>query len=110
MTKERYQRLRSRTIAIHVSDDEYQAITERAELCGMTKREYVARRAMDQEVHVVGSPRVQKALKDLLGALIEKIEAIETDRLPESPEFWATIRQAVTIIDGMTSTKKEQDD
>lgn len=57
-------RWRNKTIAFRVSPEENEAINIRAQISGLSKQEYLCRRSMEQDITVIGNPRVYKALKE----------------------------------------------
>ena len=67
--KDRHGRWRSIDVNFRVSPEENHLINQMVALSGLTKREYLVRRAMDQEIVVIGNPRVYKALKNQMEQL-----------------------------------------
>ena len=62
--KDRHGRWRSIDVNFRVSPEENHLINQMVALSGLTKREYLVRRAMAQDIVVMGNPRVYKALKN----------------------------------------------
>ena len=95
-------RWRCHTVAFRVSPEEREEIRTRARLSGLTLQEYIIRRCQEQEVVVVGNPRVYKALKtqmqQILAALEGTAEGGET-----SEELLETIQFVVRILGGMNA-------
>ena len=93
-------RWRSQTIAFRVSPEEGAAIRSHAKLSGLTLQEYLTRRSLEQDIVVVGNPRVYKALK----AQMEQI-CLELQRLSPgdsvNPDLQETIRLVVEVYAGM---------
>ena len=56
-------RWRSKTIGIRISPEENAELDALVALSGMTKQDYCINRMLQQDVVVVGNPRVHKALK-----------------------------------------------
>ena len=46
-------------------------------LSGLTKQEYIIRRLQEKEVVVTGNPRVYKALRNQLAAVLDELKRIE---------------------------------
>lgn len=93
-------RWRSQTIAFRVSPEEGSTIRSRARLSGLTLQEYLTRRSLEQDIVVVGNPRVYKALK----VQMEQIR-LELQRLSPgdsvNPDLQETIRLVAEIYAGM---------
>ena len=66
---DRHGRWRNIDVNFRVSAEENRLIDGLVALSGLTKREYLVRRAMDQEIVVMGNPRVYKALKNQMEQL-----------------------------------------
>ena len=62
--RDRHGRWRSIDVNFRVSPEENHLINQMVALSGLTKREYLVRRAMAQDIVVMGNPRVYKALKN----------------------------------------------
>lgn len=69
--RDRHGRWRSIDVNFRVSPEENELINQMVALSGLTKREYLVRRAMDQEIVVIGNPRVYKALKNQMEQLYQ---------------------------------------
>lgn len=67
-------RWRSKTIAFRISPEENQLLEDFVRLSGLTKQEYLIRRALNREVVVYGNPRVHRALKSKMEELCELIK------------------------------------
>ena len=72
-----HNRWRSKTIAFRVSPEENEQIEIAVRLSGLTKQDYITRRLLDRAVVVQGNPRVYKALRDQLAAVLEELRLIE---------------------------------
>ncbi len=46
-------------------------------LSGLTKQDYLCARALQQQITVVGNPRVYKALRNELAAVLDELKRIE---------------------------------
>ena len=93
-------RWRCHTVAFRVSPEEREAIHIRARLCGLTLQEYITRRCQEQDVVVVGNPRVYKALKTQMQQILSALEgAVKGGDVSE--ELLETIRFVARILGGM---------
>ena len=74
-------------------------------LSGLTKQDYIIRRLQDRSVVVQGNPRVYKALRNELAAMLEQLQRIGSgDSVDE--DLLDTIHLIAAIMDGM---KEEPD-
>ena len=65
-----HNRWRSKTIAFRVSPEENEQIEIAVRLSGLTKQDYITRRLLNRDIVVQGNPRVYKALRDQLAAVL----------------------------------------
>ena len=70
-------RWRNHTVAFRVSDEEAKLINDLVALSGLTKQDYITRRLLCRDVIVQGNPRVYKALKQELAAVLAELQRIE---------------------------------
>ena len=98
--KDRHGRWRSIDVNFRVSAEENRLIDSMVALSGLTKREYLVRRAMAQDIVVMGNPRVYKALKNQMEQLY-----LEFSRLCHAgeltPETVELLRFTAEIYDRM---------
>ena len=90
MSKQNYDnhnRWRNKTVAFRVSAEEDLQLETLVKLTGLTKQDYIIRRLLERDVVVQGNPRVYKALRDQLAAVLD--------------ELLNTIRMIATIMNGM---------
>ena len=90
MSKKNYDnhnRWRNKTVAFRVSPEEDIQIETAVKLTGLTKQDYIIRRLLERDVVVQGNPRVYKALRDQLAAVLD--------------ELLDTIQMIATIMNGM---------
>ena len=73
---DRKNRWRNKTVAFRVSPEEDRQIETAVRLSGLTKQDYIIRRLQDREIVVVGNPRVYKALRNQLAAVLEELKRI----------------------------------
>ena len=89
-------RLRNRIVAFRVSPEEGDMIDAKVKLSGLTKQDYIIKKLTDSTVVVQPNPRVYKALKIQLEAVLAELKTkVLTDELLE------TIRLIVTTLDGI---------
>lgn len=70
-------RWRNHTVAFRVSDGESKLLNDLVALSGLTKQDYITRRLLCRDVVVQGNPRVYKALKQELAAVLAELQRIE---------------------------------
>lgn len=75
--RDNHNRWRSKTIGFRVSPEENEQIEIAVQLSGLTKQDYITRRLLCQDVVVQGNPRVYKALRNQLAAVLTELERIE---------------------------------
>ena len=93
-------RWRNRTVAFRVSEAENMLIDTFAKLSGHTKQDYITERLLCRDVVVQGNPRVYKALRDQLVAVLQELKRIE-DNSEVSDVLLETIQMIAKIMDGM---------
>ena len=93
-------RWRNHTVAFRVSDEEAKLLNDLVALSGLTKQDYITRRLLCRDVVVQGNPRVYKALRDQLAAVLEQLQRIEAGAGVDD-ELLDTINLISTIMDGM---------
>lgn len=93
-------RWRNKTVAFRISPEEDEQLETAVRLSGLTKQDYIIRRLQDREVVVQGNPRVYKALRNELAAVLEQLQRIGSgDSVDE--DLLDTIHLITTIMDGM---------
>lgn len=97
---DRHNRWRNKTVAFRVSPDEDREIETAVRLSGLTKQDYITRRLLCRDVVVQGNPRVYKALRNELAAVLEELERIEAGNGVDG-ELLDTIQMIATIMNGM---------
>ena len=93
-------RWRSKTIGFRVSPEENEQINRYAKLYGLTKQDYITRRLTCKEVVIQGNPRVFKALRDQLAAVLNELRRIDAGNGIDD-ELLDTIQMIASIMDGM---------
>lgn len=87
-----HNRFRNITVGFRVSPEENEAINAAVKLSGLPKQEYCYLRCLERDIVVQGNPRVYKALRDQLVAVLTELQRIEnaggvTDELLELIEL-----------------------
>ena len=95
-----HNRWRSKTIAFRVSPEENEQIEIAVRLSGLTKQDYITRRLLDRAVVVQGNPRVYKALKTELSAVLTELKRIEAENGVDE-ELLNVIELIAVILGGL---------
>jgi len=98
-------RWRNKTVAFRVSPEEDQELERAVRLSGLTKQDYIIRRLQNREVVVEGNPRVYKALRDELAAVLEELKRIENGSDMDT-DILDTINLITKTMDGMKGDMK----
>ena len=98
--RDNHNRWRNKTVAFRVSPEEDTQIEIFVKLSGLTKQDYITRRLICKDVVVQGNPRVYKALRDQLAAVLDELRRIETGG-SVSDELLDVIEMIAAIMDGM---------
>lgn len=99
-------------MAFRVSAEENLQLETLVKLTGLTKQDYIIRRLLERDVVVQGNPKVYKALRDQLSAVLDELRRIEAGQ-SVNDELLDTIRMITTIMNGcrrnspMTDEKKK---
>ena len=95
-----HNRWRNKTVAFRVSPEENEQIDAAVRLSGLTKQDYITRRLLCREVVVQGNPRVYKALRNELAAVLAELQRIEAGAGVDE-ELMDNIELIAAIMDGM---------
>ena len=98
--RDNHNRWRNKTVAFRVSPEEDRQIETFVKLSGLTKQDYITRRLICKDVVVQGNPRVYKALRDQLAAVLNELRRIETGG-SVNDELLEAIEMIAVIMDGM---------
>ena len=93
-------RWRSKTVAFRVSPEESKQIDAAVRLSGLTKQDYITKRLLCQDVVVQGNPKVYKALRDQLAAVLVELRRVE-DGTDVDSDLLDTIKLIAAIMGGM---------
>ena len=98
--RDNHNRWRNKTVAFRVSPEEDRQIETFVKLSGLTKQDYITRRLTCKVVVVQGNPRVYKALRDQLTAVLNELRRIEMGG-SVSDELLGVIEMIAAIMDGL---------
>lgn len=98
--RDEHNRWRNKTVAFRMSPEEDKQLETYVKLSGLTKQDYIIRRLLEREVIVQGNPRVFKALREQLVAILEELRRIEAGAEMDQ-EMLEVIQMIAVILDGM---------
>ena len=98
--RDEHNRWRNVTVAFRVSPEEDRLIETAVRLSGLTKQDYITRRLTDREVVVQGNPRVFKALRNQLAAVLDELRRIEAGAGVDD-DLLDVIGMIAAIMEGM---------
>ena len=104
--RDNHNRWRSITVGFRVSPEENEQINAAVALSGLPKQEYCYRRCMERDIVVQGNPRVYRALRLQLTAVLEELRRIEAGGEIRD-ELLETIRLINTTMNGLKGTGEE---
>ena len=97
---DKHNRWRNITVGFRVSPEENEQINKAVALSGLPKQEYCYRRCLNRDIVVQGNPRVYKALRNELAAVLDELRRIESGGTVHD-ELLETINMIANIMDGM---------
>ena len=95
-----HNRWRNKTVAFRVSPEENEQIDTAVRLSGLTKQDYITQRLLCRDVVVQGNPKVYKALRDQLAAVLGELWRVG-DGAGMDGELLDTINLIAKIMEGM---------
>ena len=95
-----HNRWRNKTVAFRVSPEENEQLEIAVRLSGLTKQDYITRRLLNRDIVVQGNPRVYKALRDQLAAVLGELRRVEGGAGMDG-ELLDTINLIAKIMEGM---------
>ena len=95
-----HNRWRNKTVAFRVSPEQNEQLEIAVRLSGLTKQDYITRRLLNRDIVVQGNPRVYKALRDQLAAVLDELRRVE-DGAGVDDELLDTIQMIAVIMGGM---------
>lgn len=75
--RDEHGRFRNTTVGFRVSPEENEQLNTAVALSGLPKQEYCYRKCLNRDIVVQGNPRVYKALRDQLAAVLDELRRIE---------------------------------
>ena len=75
--RDEHGRFRNITVGFRVSPEENEQIDIAVGLSGLPKQEYCYRKCLNREIIVQGNPKVYKALRNQLAAVLDELKRIE---------------------------------
>ncbi len=93
-------RWRNKTVAFRISPEEDEQLETAVRLSGLTKQDYIIRRLQDREVVVQGNPRVYKALRNELAAVLAELQRIVSGGTVDD-DLLDTIHLIAATMDGL---------
>ena len=103
--RDEHNRWRNITVGFRVSPEENEQINIAVALSGLPKQEYCYRRCMNRDIVVQGNPRVYKALRKQLDAVLDELKRIESPR-DLSDELLDNIELITRTLDGMKEERR----
>ena len=101
-------RWRNITVGFRVSPEENELINKAVALSGLPKQEYCYRRCLSQDVVVQGNPRVYKALKTELAAVLTELKRIEAGNSVDE-ELMNVIELIAIILGGLKGEDENEE-
>ena len=95
-----HNRWRNKTVAFRVSPEEDEQLEIAVRLSGLTKQDYITRRLLNRDIVVQGNPRVYKALRDQLTAVLGELRRMEAGGGVDG-ELLEAINLIAKIMEGM---------
>ncbi len=93
-------RWRNKTVAFRVSPEEDAQIETAVQLSGLTKQDYITRRLLCRDVVVQGNPKVYKALRNQLAAVLGELRRIKAGTEVDD-DLLSTIDLIAVTLNGM---------
>ena len=101
--RDKHDRWRNITVGFRVSPEENEQINVAVALSGLSKQEYCYRRCTERDIVVQGNPKVYKALRDQLGAVLDELKRIEVGGAVRD-ELSDNIALITRTLEGMKET------
>jgi hypothetical protein len=104
---DKHNRFRNITVGFRVSPEENEEINRAVALSGLPKQEYCYRRCLERDIVVQGNPRVYKALKTQMAAILTELKRISTaGEVPD--EMLSTIDLIARTMGGMKGENADE--
>lgn len=92
-------RFRGKIVSFRCSEEENAALDVAVKLSGLTKQDYIISRILNRDIIVQPNPRVYKALKDQLAAVLAELKKNECGEI--NGDLLDTIRLITKTLDGI---------
>ena len=79
--RDEHNRWRNITVGFRVSPEENEQINAAVALSGLPKQEYGYRKCLNRDIVVQGNPRVYKALRNQLAAVLDELKELRDELL-----------------------------
>ena len=99
--RDEHNRWRNVTVAFRVSPEEDRLIETAVQLSGLTKQDYITRRLTNRDVVVQCNPRVFKALRNQLTAVLDELRRIDEAGAGVDDDLLSVIAMIAAIMEGM---------
>ena len=99
---DKHNRFRCITGGFRVSPEEHEHINKAVAMSGLSKQEYCYRRWLGRDIVVQGNPKVYKALKDQLAAVLDELKRIEAGRFVDD-ELLENINLITRTLQGLNN-------
>lgn len=96
-------RFRNRFIGLRASDEEAALIAHMAQISGMCKQDYIISRALERDVVVEPSVKVEKALRKRLEALCD-----ELSRIDNAEQMTQELQEEIATVLGVCRRLREE--
>ena len=93
-------RWRNKTVAFRISPQEDEQLEIAVRLSGLTKQDYIIRRLQYRDVVVQGNPRVYKALRNELAAVLVELQRVASGNSVDD-DLLDTIQLIAATMEGM---------
>ena len=103
--RDEHNRYRNITVGFRVSPEENEQINIAVALSGLPKQEYCYRRCLNREIVVQDNPRVYKALRTQLAAVLDELKRIESAGELRD-ELLNNIELITRTLDGMKEERR----
>ena len=103
--RDEHNRFRNITVGFRVSPEENEQINIAVALSGLPKQEYCYRRCLNRDIVVQGNPKVYKALRTQLAAVLDELKRIKTAGEIRD-ELMNNIELITQTLDGMKDERR----
>ncbi len=98
-------RFRGKLVSFRCSEEENAALDVAVKMSGLTKQDYIISRVTNRDIIVQPNPRVYKALKDQLAAVLAELKKNEGGEI--SGDLLETIQLIAKTLDGIKGGESE---